>query len=279
MSYKTILVPLPDAERMHQVLEPAIMLARQQNAHLVGMSVLPTIVIIPGSQYGAAEVIEQHRIIYKEKMAALRAAFEEMTSRHAFTSEWLHVDAGYETITDVVARHARSVDLVVVLQDDSGSVYLGSVEDPEQLVMECGRPAFIVPKAGNPKVPPKRIVVAWNGRREAARAVFDALPLLKAAESVAVLWVDPQDEGGAAGDLPGIDICRALARHGVKCDVTQNIRPNMDVGVTLIEAVKANAADLLVMGCYGHSRFREFIAGGATRFIIRNMTTPVLMSH
>ena len=125
----------------------------------------------------------------------------------------------------------------------------------------------------------QRIVVAWNARRESARAVFDALPLLKKAREVIVVWVNPQEDGEAAGDLPGVDICTALARHGVKCEATQNIRPSLDVGATLLTTVKNNASDMLVMGCYGHSRLREFVFGGATRHVLENMTVPVLMSH
>ena len=279
MSYKTILVPLPDQAHIRQVLEPAILLAQKQGSHLIGLSVLPAIVIVPGSAYGAGAVIEAHRQAYLEKMGKLREIFEEMTRGQSFQSEWRHVDAGYETVTDVVIAEGRSADLIVALQDDSSADYSGGMEEPERMIIESGRPVLMVPKAGEFVIPAKRVVIAWNGRRESARAVFDALPLLKSAENVEVLWVNPQEEGDAAGDLPGTDICRALTRHGIKCDVTQNIRPAGDVGLTLLGAARANRADLLVMGCYGHSRFREFVAGGATRRVMQEMNLPVLMSH
>ncbi len=116
-------------------------------------------------------------------------------------------------------------------------------------------------------------------RRDLSCAVFDALPLLKSAQSVTVVWIDPQHDGEAAGDLPGADICAALARHGVKCEATQNVRPAEDIGGTLLSTVKSCGGDMLVMGCYGHSRMREFVFGGATRHILEHMTVPVLMSH
>ena len=109
--------------------------------------------------------------------------------------------------------------------------------------------------------------------------MFDALPLLKKASEVIVVWINPQEDGEAAGDLPGVDICTALARHGVQCEATQNIRPSANVGATLLSTVKNNAADMLVMGCYGHSRLREFVFGGATRHVLESMTVPVLMAH
>lgn len=280
MSFKTILVPIPEIAHLRQVLEPAILLAQQQGSHLIGLSTLPAIVIVPGSAFGAGAVIEAHRQVYLERMGKLRENFEEMTRGQSFQSEWRHVDAGYETVTDVVISEGRSADLIVALQDDSSSdYYSGGMEEPERMVIESGRPVLMIPKTGVSVIPAKRVVVAWNGRRESARAVFDALPLLKSADNVEVMWVNPQEDGDAAGDLPGIDICRALTRHGIKCDATQNIRPAGDVGETLLGAARANRADLLVMGCYGHSRFREFIAGGATRRVMQTMTLPVLMSH
>ena len=108
---------------------------------------------------------------------------------------------------------------------------------------------------------------------------FYAHPAFEGLARPDVLWVNPLAEGDAAGDLPGADICRALARHGVKCSATQNVRPAPDVGNTLLAAVKSQGGELLVMGCYGHSRLREFVFGGATRHVLQNMDVPVLMSH
>jgi nucleotide-binding universal stress UspA family protein len=123
------------------------------------------------------------------------------------------------------------------------------------------------------------VLVAWNARREAARAVFDALPLLQRAKEVKVVWVNPQSEGELARDVPAADICTALARHGVKCEATQAVQPHSNVGRTLLMQAKDYGADLLVMGCYGHSRLREFVLGGASEYVLRHMTVPVLMSH
>ena len=150
---------------------------------------------------------------------------------------------------------------------------------PDRLVVESGRPVLLLPKTGEVYDFGRRIVVAWNGRRESARAVYDALPMLKRAEEVIVVWINPQEEGEAAGDLPGIDICTALSRHGVKCEATQNVRPSVAVGQTLLSTVKSFGGDMLVMGCYGHSRMREFVFGGATRYVLENMHVPVLMAH
>ena len=109
--------------------------------------------------------------------------------------------------------------------------------------------------------------------------MFDALPLLKKADDVKVIWIDPQGDSDTVGDLPAADLCAALARHGVKCEETASVSPKLSVGETLLFEATKFGWDMLVMGCYGHSRLREFILGGASRHVLQNMTLPVLMSH
>jgi nucleotide-binding universal stress UspA family protein len=123
------------------------------------------------------------------------------------------------------------------------------------------------------------VLVAWNARREAARAVFDALPILQRAKAVRVVWVNPQSERERTQDVPAGDICATLARHGVKCEAVEQVRPGAGVGATLLACAKDWGADLLVMGCYGHTRLREFVLGGASRHVLSHMSIPVLMSH
>ena len=112
-----------------------------------------------------------------------------------------------------------------------------------------------------------------------ARAVFDALPLLQGAKDVRVVWVNPQSELERAQDVPAADICVALARHGVKCQATEQVAPQASVEETLLACAKDFEADLLVMGCYGHTRLRELIFGGASRHVLAHMAVPVLMAH
>jgi nucleotide-binding universal stress UspA family protein len=149
---------------------------------------------------------------------------------------------------------------------------------PDRLATDSGRPVLIVPHTPRKKFALKRVLVAWNGRREATRAVFDALPILKKADAVEVMWLNPQ-YGVQMGDLPAADLCAALARHGVKCEESAAISPKSSVGETLLFEATKYDWDVLVMGCYGHSRLREFILGGASRYVLKNMTIPVLMSH
>jgi nucleotide-binding universal stress UspA family protein len=121
------------------------------------------------------------------------------------------------------------------------------------------------------------VLVAWNGSREATRAVHDALPLLRRAEQVTVLSIDP--DPAAERRLPGAHVSRHLTRHGVTVQSPTITGADGAVGDLLLSYVADHDIDLIVMGAYGHTRLREVVLGGATRTLLRHMTVPVLMSH
>ena len=138
------------------------------------------------------------------------------------------------------------------------------------------------------------MLIGWNARREAARAVHDALPLIRDAAAVTVLAVDPHGRpgalgghggdhggghGGDHGDEPAADIARHLARHGLRVTAAQADSGGIGVADVLLNQAADLGADLLVTGGYGHSRTREMVLGGITRALLQRMTLPVLMSH
>jgi nucleotide-binding universal stress UspA family protein len=122
-------------------------------------------------------------------------------------------------------------------------------------------------------------MVMWNASREAARAIYDALPVLKAAKKVVVISVNPGRGTPDIGDLPGADIAHQLARHGVKAESAPTYADDIDVDDVILSRGADMSADLIVMGGYGRSRVRELILGGATRGILDHMTIPVIFSH
>ena len=119
--------------------------------------------------------------------------------------------------------------------------------------MDSGRPALVVPYIGAAPEPLRRILVAWNGSREAARAVHDALPFLLAAERTTVLIVDPQAQGREVGEQPGADLAAHLARHGVRVEVKTVPGGGLAAGDAILAQAADDGADLLVMGGYGHT--------------------------
>lgn len=280
MTYRTILMHCNDRRRIDALLAPSVGLADKFQAHLIGLSVVPPIAVIStGPPNGIPIVIDTHCKLYRQENPAMRGAFEEATRGRAFVSQWCDDDAGSGNVAERVLQHARCADLIVAAQTDPQWVGTSWLDIADRLVLESGRPVLIVPNGGLRAAVGEKVLVAWNARREAARAAFDAVPILQRAKEVKVVWVNPQDESEPAADVPAADICTALARRGAKCQATEQVQPGVGVGETLLACGRDMGADLLVMGCYGHARLREFIFGGASRHILAHMSLPVLMSH
>lgn len=258
-------------------IDLAVALAARHHAHLTGLHVMvrPT---LPG--FVEAEIPESVRELQRTHLyqtaARAESLFHERARRQEGPREWRAREA--DALAPSIMLDARYADLTVVAQGldtDGGSADLARL--PEELVLGVGRPVLIVPRYGTFPIVGERVLVAWNGSREATRAVNDALPILTQAESVTVLSVDPEGEPGHR--LPGAEIALHLARHGVKAEAASTRSADIGVGDVLLSYAADLGADLLVMGAYGHSRLREMVLGGATRQILREMTVPVLMSH
>jgi nucleotide-binding universal stress UspA family protein len=174
----------------------------------------------------------------------------------------------------VFGLHARYADLSVLAQDAPESQDLRFADLAEDVLISAGRPVLVVPKGGA-AWSGRTALVAWNGSREAARALADAMPLLERAQTVEVFTAGEQD----IGDLPGADIAAHLARHRIDVEVFRFAGIESSVGDALLNRAADIGADFVVMGGYGRSRFREYVLGGVTRHVLQNLTLPVLMSH
>jgi nucleotide-binding universal stress UspA family protein len=150
---------------------------------------------------------------------------------------------------------------------------------PEEIVLSCGRPVLVVPYAGAFADIGRRVLIAWNGSREAARALHDAMFLLGGAEAVTVIEIDPPAPGVAAPAATTAQVAAALSRRGIAAKPESDTSGDIGVEDLLLSRASDLGADLLVMGAYGHSRMREFVLGGVSRSIFRHMTMPVLMAH
>jgi nucleotide-binding universal stress UspA family protein len=279
MSYKSIVVQLDMSARAHPRLEYAVRLARQFDAHLTG--VFSAFTPDPRSFYvmaGAADYYEAHRKTRQERHGALERIFHAELLRAGVTGQWVDYP---DSAGEAISRYARYADLVVAGQDDP--------DDPESfiadhysetLVMTAGRPVLFIPYTGVFPTLGAKIMVAWNGSRESARAVQDAMPLLQRAERVTVVRLNESKGETGANRIPGADVALLLARHAVKAEVAALDGVNdVPMGEMLISRAADLGADLVVMGAYGHSRWQELVMGGATRTMLASMPVPVLMSH
>ena len=278
MSYKTILVHLNDERRVAGLVEAAAHLASRHQSHLIGLYALPPVPTYGATTVGAG-MVKSGLNTFIEEAKRVQAAFEKATAGWPFVSEWRMVVADRLGFAETIMEHGRAADLIMAGQRDTAWAYSTLLDEPERLAIESGRPVIIVPHSGKFPAFGKRITMAWNGRREATRAAFDALPLLKAAESVRIVWINPQDEANDTGDIPAAEIAACLARHGVKCETAKSVATDIKVGDVLLSDLADDGSDMLVMGAYGRSRIREFVFGGTTRHILRHMTVPVFMSH
>jgi nucleotide-binding universal stress UspA family protein len=276
MSYKTILVHIDSGKRCALRLDVAIRLAQQHNANLVGLHVVapfepPGYVL---AEMGPAIVDAQKHSTAVEIARSETEFTRQMEQAGIGNAEWR---AAIDDPVDAMTLHARYADLVLIGQTDTSEAANVGADFPERLVLAAGRPVLIMPSVGKFASIGTRILVAWNASREATRAVTDAIPLLQRAEKVHVMAVNPRK--GEHGNVPGADIGLYLARHGVRVEVKTDHGAEIDVGNELLSRAADLDADLIVMGCYGHSRLKEWVLGGATRTILGSMTAPVLMSH
>jgi len=279
MSYKTILVHLNNEARVRDVLGPALDLARAFEARLIGLYVFPAYRLAPPVPMPfAKDLAGQIRGAITKEAQAVKSLFAEMTKIEAIPTEWRSITTEGRDPALIVLEHSRAADLVVASQADPSWQLSDILDFPDRLAIESGRPVLTIPNVGRFKGLPRIVTVAWSGRREAARAVFDALPLLKRAQLVHVTTVDEASESFAGG-LAGTAIADTLARHGVEVQISSGEANEATVGEELRSRAVEHGSDLLVMGCYGRSRFREFALGGATRHMLRDMTIPTLLSH
>jgi len=180
---------------------------------------------------------------------------------------------------EVAALHGRHADLCVVGGPDADARGSRFPLQFSALLMHTGRPVLMVPLHARLLVPPRRVVLAWQPRREASRAIHDALALLPRDARVDVLAVDPEVGELKHGQQPGADIALHLARHGLQVKVVTQASQGRSVGAVIIDHAAKERADLVVMGGYGHARWREQLLGGATRSVLEQATMPVLFGH
>ena len=205
MTYKTILLHLNDERRVGGLMDAAAYLATRHQAHLIGLFVMPPIPAYGALSIGAG-IIKSGLASFRDEAKRVQAIFEEACKGRTFVSAWRLADNVQVAVAEVVLAHGRSCDLIIASQRDRCWDFAPLMDEPERLAIEGGRPVLLVPHSGRFATFGRRVTVAWNGRREAARAVFDALPLLVSAENVRIVWVNPQKEAPRVGDVPTAEI-------------------------------------------------------------------------
>lgn len=280
MSYKTILVCLNETSRIAALGDAAAMIAGSSGAHVRGLYVVPAAQIYPSTGFEAVpQVFEGHQTFFRKNLEPARQAFEARMNEAGLSSEFLSVDGRSPLISDEIINHGKTADLIILGVPATSDVSGVEVDCAERVIVGAGRPVLMLPREGGRALDLSSAIIGWDGGREAARAVFDALPLLRAASSVQIVCVDPAEEPRVTPADPGRRLSQALSRHGITAEPRAIKSGPANAGRALLNYAAEHQAGFLVMGAYSHSRLREFMFGGATKSVLADMDRPVLMSH
>jgi len=282
LPFKTIVIVASRPQRLPTQLRVGAELATRFQSHLVGLFILPR-ALAPFTGRASSSgwpAVETERARFRSDSQRMKVTFEQASNGRNFTSEWIHEDADYTAAASILMQRGRPADLIISGPMDGASKPGRLSNETERMVVESGRPVLLIPKIVASLPVGRRVLIAWNGSRESAKAAFDALPLLESAHHIKVLRIAAGTEDGTSGECQSAErFCQTLARHDVHATAETITLSGADTGSALKSAVKAENADLLVMGCHGRPRGCEFVLGSASQRILCDLPVPVLMSH
>lgn len=280
MVIKQILAIVQHRAAADNVIRMAIGVAERFEAMVVCAYVIPT---ADGPRYAGGLTLSAVMKETAERDLAeagkVRSIFERIAKQHGISTEW-RVATGMPLEESVL--QARYSDLIVMSRPGLARLRECTPVSPDDIVHTVGCPMLVVPQQAYFSASMHRAVVAWNSSREAKRAIDDALPILKAADAVDVVLVNPgrgHEGAGGHGQEPGADIAFHLLRHGIRPEIHVDHTSEMSVGARLLFWVERLRADLIVAGAFGYSRLREALIGGVTQHLLDNANVPVFMSR
>lgn len=280
MGYKTILAVLDTPRNAQQITDFSISLAEQFQSHVIGLhaEALATVPLVAPMEIPDPATVQALQDMAHAETLDVEKIFRDRAERNGTSYEWRSFvsSAGYGASS--LIDSARNCDLVIAAQGEN-TILSESRADLENFLFESGRPVMLVPYILKEPKPIKRVLIAWNGSREAARATFDALPFLKAADSVEVFSVDPPETRTQSSTMAGAEIAATLARHGVNITVVRQETDHLPASAAIENRLSDSSIDLLVMGAYSHKRWWEVLFGGVTRTVLESMTALTLLSR
>ena len=279
MGYKTILTVLTDPGQMAQ-LDAAATLAMGEDAHLdvfcLGVDHSQAGYYYSGaSAYVLQDAIDKAMGTAESLQDAVRDQLDPVAGLRWAVDSAVAQAGG---LTTLIGMRARYSDVMVHMRPYGDDSAVDGEAVIEAAMFEGNCPVLVLPTDKPPAFPPRRVLVAWNQSSEAMAAVRRAMPLLISAESVELTVVDPKPSGPERSD-PGGALCQMLVRHGANANIAVLARTERLISDILIRRATEIDADMIVMGAYGHSRFREAILGGATRSMLEKSPVPVLMAR
>lgn len=279
MDFKNILIHLDHSSGCRNRLEAAFDLARNFDAQITGLFVVPDYVV---PSYVEAQISVDVITDVTEK--ALARAREQLVdyqklAKGAGVSMEGHVLEGQ--LIPILREHSKYSDLLVLGQDQPEDLDNASYGLADSLLFEGACACMVVPHSGKLSPIGKNVLLTWNASRESARALREAMPLLSHAETVVMLSSEPDDGDSsmARGHPHAQELTRFLESHGIQAISSGISDPDMSTTDAIIGQAAEMNADLIVMGAYGHARLREIILGGVTRDLLKQAPVPLLLAH
>ncbi|WP_417429288.1 universal stress protein [Kiloniella sp.] len=276
MSHNSILVHLANDDEHQTRLDVALRLAKQNNAHISALFIT-TPIGMPVEVYGRGASVQY--LLDATKSAENRAdelekEFKDICHRENISHNWIVEEGDHISL---LADHAHAADIIIVSQPT-----FEHFEDRfrtrlvEEVTLLSGLPCLMIPRGFDAsKDIGKRMMVAWKGTREALRAVRDNLSELKKAEKVFLLTIQPETEDA----LSLSEVRNYLKRHNIEAETVKIAQTENSIGQTIQDAALAQSCDVIVCGAYGHSRLREMLLGGVTKYLVKEAKIPIIMSH
>jgi nucleotide-binding universal stress UspA family protein len=279
MTYRSILVHVDGTEKGEARVRLAGRLARTYPAQVVGMYLVQGPEVSPfATALIPPDFVDRRLKLANDAQHAAEATFRAILKDAGVKHVEFRAPVG--EATEAAIEHSRYADLVVLGQPPRDEAdYAFSMELANAVVMGSGRPVLFAPYTGVDGPIGERVLIAWKDSRESARAVADALPILKDAKKVLAVAIAPTEEETLKDLVTDKQIEGFLARHGIQAQVKRVVAPDISAGELLLSHAADIGADLIVMGGYSRPRFTQLVWGGASKLILSSMTVPVLMSH
>lgn len=273
---KTLLVHADQGKAFSSRIAFAVRQAKKHKCRLQGLYVIPSFQMAGYSKYTfPKEVLEARVAAEQEEANVVKAVFDQAVEGHDIESSW-HVETG--DLVDTLCGVARTANMLIMGQRDTSDLKLVDGVSPDRVILRAGRPVLVTPHVEFDTRAGSHVMVAWDGSRESARALHDALPLLTIAEQVDIVTFS--EKKSKAARVASLDSVTAfLTEYDVKVNGETLMLDELGVGDALLNRVVDRGANMLVMGGYGRSRLREVVLGGVTRTVLDHSSTPVMMSR
>ena len=276
MPIKNILIAYGGSESSDAALEFALHIREKYDAHLTGLlayNFAPVNVNV--SSWIPDDMRDSIRAAQERMVKGIEERFQHKTAENP-AQEKIHWISKSGEGNATVAQYARLFDITVIGRYDAVHGEENQELNPDKIAMISGSPVLLVPREFDVATFNEHAVLAWDGRRAAARALSDAIQILKTKSLVTVLTVGEENDELS---VPGMDVETALQRHGIKTEVLNLEKGGKSISKRILEYLDEAQPKLLVMGAYEHSKFRQSIVGGVTSNVLKNAKLPILISH